>query len=59
MAEADFDLIVIGGGGASVMVLEADKKLGGATLAAGGVFHAAGTSGHRTSRIRPMPCSST
>ncbi|HEX7910567.1 MAG TPA: FAD-dependent oxidoreductase [Paraburkholderia sp.] len=52
----DFDVIVIGGGGAglsaachaardgaSVMILEADKMLGGATALAGGVVYAAGT----------------
>ena len=53
----DFDVIVIGGGGAGlcaaleahargadVIILEADKKLGGATALSGGVFYAAGTS---------------
>ena len=53
----DFDVIVIGGGGAglsaaieakqagaSVMVLEADTRLGGATGASAGVFYAANTS---------------
>jgi fumarate reductase flavoprotein subunit len=60
----DFDLIVVGGGGAglsaaimakragaNVMVLEADKQLGGATLIAGGVFYAAGTSVQRACGI--------
>ncbi|MEY4721949.1 MAG: hypothetical protein RIQ46_1674 [Pseudomonadota bacterium] len=53
----DFDVIVIGGGGAglsaaieakqagaSVIVLEADTRLGGATGASAGVFYAADTS---------------
>ena len=61
---SDFDLIVVGGGGAglsaaitakragaNVMVLEADKRLGGATLIAGGVFYAAGTSVQRARGI--------
>lgn len=55
--ESDFDVIVIGGGGAgmsaaleahaagaSVIILEADTRLGGATALSGGVFYAAGTS---------------
>lgn len=53
----DFDVIVVGGGGAglsaaieatragaSCIVLEADTKLGGATAASAGVFYAADTS---------------
>ncbi len=53
----DFDVIIVGGGGAglsaaieakqagaSVMVLEADTRLGGATGASAGVFYAANTS---------------
>lgn len=53
----DYDVIIIGGGaagmsaaieahlaGASVMILEADNKLGGATALSGGVYYAANTS---------------
>ena len=62
--ERDFDVIVVGGGGAglaaaieaakagaSVMVLEAATKLGGATAMSGGVFYAAGTSAQRAQGI--------
>lgn len=55
--ERDFDVIIIGGGGAglsagimarqagaTVMVLEADIKLGGATAQSGGVIYACNTS---------------
>lgn len=62
--ERDFDVIVIGGGGAglaaaieaatagaSVMLLEAAEKLGGATALSGGVFYAAGTSAQRAMGI--------
>lgn len=55
--KTDYDIIVVGGGGAgmtaalfahqagaSVMILEADKRLGGATWLSGGVVYAAGTS---------------
>lgn len=60
----DFDVIIIGGGGAglsaaieaaqagaSVMVLEAADKLGGATAMSGGVFYAADTSAQRAQGI--------
>lgn len=56
----DFDVIIIGGGGAGlsaaieateagarVLLCEADTKLGGATALSGGVFFAAGTSVQR------------
>ncbi|WP_223552442.1 FAD-dependent oxidoreductase [Pseudomonas sp. BF-R-01] len=64
----DFDVIVVGGGGAglaaacharlagaSVMVIEADSKLGGATALAGGVVYAAGTSVQREAGIEDSP----
>jgi fumarate reductase flavoprotein subunit len=64
MAQRDFDVIVVGGGGAglaaallarrqgaSCIILEADRKLGGATALAGGVFYAAGTSVQRAAGI--------
>ena len=64
----DFDVIVVGGGGAglsaaahaarngaSVMILEADTKLGGATALAGGVVYAAGTSVQRAAGIQDTP----
>lgn len=60
----DYDVIVIGGGGgglaaalearragASVVILEADKHLGGATASSGGVFYACGTSIQREAGI--------
>lgn len=60
----DFDVIVVGGGGAglaaaieateagaSAMVLEADTHLGGATALSAGVFYAAGTSVQRAAGI--------
>jgi fumarate reductase flavoprotein subunit len=62
--QRDFDVIIIGGGaagfaagieaaraGASVMILEADKKPGGASAMSGGVFYAAGTSVQRAAGI--------
>lgn len=66
--ERDFDVIVIGGGGAglsaaleahaagaSVIILEADSKLGGATALSGGVFYAAGTSVQKRAGIEDSP----
>jgi fumarate reductase flavoprotein subunit len=62
--QRDFDVIIIGGGaaglcagiearkaGASVMLLEADEKLGGASAMSGGVFYAAGTAAQRAMGI--------
>ena len=64
----DFDLIIIGGGGAglaagivareagaSCMVIEADKKLGGATALSAAVMYAAGTSVQRANGIHDTP----
>lgn len=61
---ADFDIIIVGGGGAglaaaieatkagaSCIVLEADTKLGGATALSAGVFYAADTSVQREAGI--------
>lgn len=60
----DYDVIIVGGGGAGLsaaleahaagarcMILEADKKLGGATALSGGVFYAAGTSVQKAAGI--------
>ncbi|BCG04911.1 hypothetical protein PPGU19_094790 (plasmid) [Paraburkholderia sp. PGU19] len=64
----DYDVVVIGGGGAglsaachaaqqgaSVMLLEADKALGGATALSSGVVYAAGTSVQRSAGIQDSP----
>lgn len=64
----DYDIIIVGGGGAgmtaalfahalgaSVIILEADKKLGGATALSGGVVYAAGTSVQREKGIADSP----
>lgn len=66
--DMDYDVIVIGGGGAgmtaaifahdagaSVMILEADDKLGGATRLSGGVVYAAGTSVQQGMGIQDSP----
>jgi fumarate reductase flavoprotein subunit len=60
----DYDVIIIGGGGAGLaaalmahqqgarcMILEADGRLGGATAQSGGVFYACGTSVQRAAGI--------
>lgn len=64
MNERDYDVIVVGGGGAgmcaaieahdagaSVALLDADTRLGGSTGLSGGVFYAAGTSVQRARGI--------
>lgn len=64
----DFDVVVVGSGGAgnaaaimaleagaSVLILEAGPKVGGATALAGGVFLAAGTSVQRAAGIEDHP----
>lgn len=64
----DFDVIVVGGGGAgfsaaakvaeaglSVMVIDADERPGGSTAMCGGVFYAAGTSLQREAGISDHP----
>ncbi|MET0547484.1 MAG: FAD-dependent oxidoreductase [Caulobacterales bacterium] len=64
MKTNDYDIIIVGGGGAgmtaalfakqagaSVIILEADKKLGGATALSGGVVYAAGTSVQRAKGV--------
>ena len=66
--EESYDVIIVGGGGggmaasieanergASVLILEADNKLGGATRLSGGVFYAAGTSVQRDAGIQDTP----
>jgi fumarate reductase flavoprotein subunit len=58
--ERDYDVIVVGGGGAGmsaaimaadaharVLLVDADKKLGGSTALSGGVYYAAGTAQQR------------
>ena len=62
--ERDFDVIIVGGGGAglsaaieatkagaSCMILEADTRLGGATALSAGVFYAANTSVQREAGV--------
>jgi fumarate reductase flavoprotein subunit len=64
----DYDIVIIGGGGAglsaaimarqagaSVMLVEADNKLGGATALSAGVMYAAGTSVQRARGIHDTP----
>ncbi|WP_313805941.1 FAD-dependent oxidoreductase [Sphingobium sp.] len=64
----DYDIIVVGGGGAgmtaalfahaagaSAIILEADDKLGGATRLSGGVVYAAGTSVQKAMGIEDSP----
>lgn len=66
--EKDFDIIIVGGGGAglaagimarkagaSVMVLEADTKLGGATALSAAVMYACNTSVQRARGIEDSP----
>ncbi len=64
MEEQDYDIIVVGGGGAgmcaaieaadagaSVLLVDADDRLGGSTALSGGVYYAAGTSVQRARGI--------
>ncbi|SCW38003.1 fumarate reductase flavoprotein subunit [Sphingobium faniae] len=65
---SDYDIIIVGGGGAgmtaalhahrvgaTVLLLEADRKLGGATALSDGVVYAAGTSVQRAHGIEDDP----
>jgi fumarate reductase flavoprotein subunit len=66
--EVDYDVIVLGGGGAGmaaaieaaeagarVLLVDADRKLGGSTALSGGVFYAAGTSVQHAAGISDTP----
>lgn len=66
--EPDYEVIVIGGGGAGMsaaveaaragartLLVESDRKLGGSTALSGGVFYAAGTSLQRACGIEDTP----
>jgi len=68
MEKTDFDLVVIGSGGAglaaastaaelgkNVLLIEAADQLGGSTALSGGVFYAAGTSVQRAAGITDDP----
>ena len=66
--QVDYDVIVLGGGGAGmaaanaaaeagarVLLVDADRKLGGSTALSGGVFYAAGTSVQLSAGINDSP----
>ncbi|MFZ9050701.1 MAG: FAD-dependent oxidoreductase, partial [Steroidobacteraceae bacterium] len=66
--DVDYEVIVIGGGGAGMaaaiessragartLLVESDRKLGGSTALSGGVFYAAGTSLQRACGIDDTP----
>ena len=66
--EVDYDVIVLGGGGAGmaaakeaaeagarVLLVDADRKLGGSTALSGGVFYAAGTAVQRSAGVADSP----